>query len=76
MKFIFSGGHSNELFGHPFWLDTYYNTENGKFHFVKSGDLVDRFNFIVPMTPDYTVRKYMQRIYAGIEKFCHYMPFL
>ena len=35
---------------------------------MKSEDLVDRFNFIVPMTPDYTVRKYMQRIYAGIEK--------
>ena len=46
------GKYSDDLFMHPFWLDTYYDQVTGKFHFTKSGDLVDKFNFIVPMVPD------------------------
>ena len=45
---------------HHFWLDTYYDPDTGKFHFAKSGDLVDKFNFIVSMTPDGTVGKIVQ----------------
>ena len=48
----FPGQGKEELFQHPFWLDTYYNSMTGKFHFAKSDDELDRFNFLVPMTPD------------------------
>ena len=61
--FLFLGKYSEDLFQHRFWLDTYYNPKTGKFHFAKSDDEVDKFNFLVPMTPPYyTVYINMMRV--------------
>ena len=55
-----SGRHSDELFNHHFWLDTYYDPDTGKFHFANSGDRVDQFSFIDTMITD------------GVLKRCNY----
>ena len=59
-----SGRHSDELFNHHFWLDTYYDPDTGKFHFAKSGDRVDQFSFIDTMITD------------GVLKRCNYFDSL